>query len=112
MALPPSLANESAYAGDPYDLRVIVENTTLGTKTFTAQARSRPEAPSPAAEFQINAYDGTGADAGDLIIDLSLSGLVTAALPQEVFCDLEQKEAGSPLTLLRWKVAVQKDVTR
>lgn len=114
MAVPPKLTGEQAYAGDGYDLVVKIANTSVGTKTFVAQARkSRTSTGTPLATFEVTATDGTGGDAGKVVVTLHLDGTVVATLPSVVHCDLQQSQAGTdPLTLLQWSLYVQHDVTR
>jgi hypothetical protein len=111
MASPPELTGETAYTGDDYDLVVKLLDQDLDGRTFTAQVRAKPGATGEElAEFEVTAEDGTGEDDGNVVITLHLDGDDVADLPATVACDLQQETP--PLTLLRWRVVVKRDVTR
>lgn len=113
MSRAPELTGEEATQGDPYALVVKVLATSLGSKVFAAQARSKVGASgSPLATFAIDAVNGTGGDTGNIVVTASLTGTQTRSLPGVVECDLQYTDSGATVTLLRWKLRVFGDVTR
>jgi hypothetical protein len=118
MARAPELTGETITAGDPYELVIWIDDMTVSGKTFAAQGRVKEGASGdPAVTFTVVAVDGTGGEAGNVNVTLSLTGTQTRSLLTSLpagllHCDLEYRVSSIPRTLLRWSIQVFKDVTR
>lgn len=112
MARTPELATEHVTAGDGYSITFRRRDDQLvGGETWAAQGRDR--AGNLLVTFAVQTSAGTGAQAGKTIIDLHLTGAQTADLPRVVRCDLQESVAGGePLTLGRWLLMVEAQVTQ
>lgn len=111
MAAPPELpGGEVAYANDPYELQVVIENASLDSREFFAQVKAKPGGGEPLAEFTIDAEDGTGEEDGNIVLNLSLTGDQTGALGSGTYsCDLQEVDG---FTFLRWRLRTTNDVSR
>ena len=113
MARTPRLPTEFVTAGDGYDIVFRRAGSAAADHTWTAEARlSTGATGDPLATFEVSATDGTGDHAGKAIVALHLDGAVTADLPSSVVCDLQEStDGGEPLTLARWRLVVEGQVT-
>jgi hypothetical protein len=121
MAMPATIPDEVAYAGDGYALVHIAEDRPYDSaETWAAQVRKQKSDPVPVVTFVVTARAGTADDdltgldeTGNTIVVTSLTGAQTRSLIGDSYCDLEVRPvSGDPITFLAWKLHVERDVTR